>query len=172
MSTYNIVGQTYYIVSHHKNISILYVQKYVQCRTSGTYDIVRAYCTISYVHIYVRYRMLTYDIVRQLSRRMLVTVTTSYVNIWCRMLDLRHRVSVLAPWIDFKISKDPRPRGGHMACVFVTTCTPFYASLPVPTGEKHGKFLHKKWLLSRANFMASGPMNYADSLHRCQWALL
>ena len=70
MSTYDIVGQTYDIVTLHENISytISYVQKYVRCRTSVTYDIVRAHriryrmsFTISYV--YLRYRMLTYDIV-------------------------------------------------------------------------------------------------------------
>ena len=108
MSTYDIVGQTYDIVSLHENISytISYVQKYIRCRTSVTFDIVRAHriryrmsITISYV--YIRYRMLTYDIVRQLGHRMLNT--TSYVNIRCRKFDLRHRRSVMkAPWIDFK----------------------------------------------------------------------
>jgi hypothetical protein len=82
MSTYDIVGQTYDIVSLHENISytISYVQKYVRCRTSITYDIVRTHriwyrmsITISYVYLW--YRMLTYDIVSQLGHRMLDTIS-------------------------------------------------------------------------------------------------
>ena len=93
------------------------------------YDIVCGYriqyrmsCTISYV--YVRCRMLTYDIVYVLGHRMLIT--TSYVNIRCRMLYVRHRMSVLkAPSIDFKFSKTNRPTRVHMASVFATPCAPF-----------------------------------------------
>ncbi len=96
---------------------------------SATYYFVRANriqccmsCTISYV--YVRYRMLTYNIVSELGHCMLIT--TSYINILCRMFDVHHRMSVLkAPSIDLIFSKDPRPRRMHMASVFARPCTPF-----------------------------------------------
>ncbi len=94
---------------------------------SVMYDIVCAYRiqyrksdTILYVNI--RYRMLTYDIVCKLGRRMFYT--TSYINIRCRTLYIRHCMSVLkAPSIDFKFSKDPRPWRVHMAIGFPTPCT-------------------------------------------------
>ncbi len=89
---------------------------------SVMYDIVCAYriqyrvsCTISFV--YVRYRMLTYDIVCKFGHCMLVS--TSCVYIRCRMLYIRHCMSVLkAPSTDFKFSKEPCPRRVHMASVF------------------------------------------------------
>ena len=78
------------------------------------YDIVCQH-TISYI---------MYDIVCQTGRRMFYT--TSYINIRCRTLYIRHRMSVLkAPSIDFKFSKDPRPRRVHMAIGFPTPCTIF-----------------------------------------------
>ncbi len=133
MSTYDIVCMTYDIVLRQENISytISYVSKYSQCRMSVMYDIVCAYrmqyrmlYTLSY--IYVRYHMLTYDIVCKFDHRMLVT--TSYVYIRCRILYIRHRMSVLkAPSTDFKFSKDSRPRRVHMAIVFPTPCTTFQA---------------------------------------------
>ncbi len=50
--------------------------------------------------------MLTYDIVCKFGHHLLVT--TSYVNIQCRMLYVRHCLFVLkAPSIDFKFSKTP-----------------------------------------------------------------
>ena len=47
-------------------------------------------------------------------------------DIQCRMLYLRHRMSVLkAPSNDFEFSKDPLPRRVHMAIGFPTPCTNF-----------------------------------------------
>ncbi len=72
---------------------------------------------ISYIISYVIYDIvcqhtisyMTYDIVGEPGRRMFYT--TSYLNIRCRTLYIRHRMSVLkAPSIDFKFSKDPSPR--------------------------------------------------------------
>ena len=65
-----------------------------------------------------------YDIVCQTGCR--VFYTTFYINIRCRTLYIRHRMSVLkAPSIDFKFSKDPRPRRVHMAIRFPTPRTIF-----------------------------------------------
>ena len=107
-----------------------------------------------------------YDIVCQTGRRMFYT--TSYINIRCRTLYIRHRMSVLkAPSIDFKFSKDPHPMRVHMAIGFPRPCSIFYSLYTVLTCEKHGYFLHKKWLLSHANSIALRLMNCADPLTRC-----
>ena len=130
-STYDIVRLTYDIVCRHEYISytISYVQKYIRYRTSSAYDIVGT-CRIRYrmsntmSYVYIRYRMLLYDIVFDV--RYCIIVTTSYVNVRCRMSDVRCRTSVLkAPPSDFKFSRYPRPRRGHMGRVFPTSCTLF-----------------------------------------------
>jgi hypothetical protein len=131
MSTYDIVRLTYDIVGHHEYISytISYVQKYIRYRTSSTFYIVGTYRiryrtsdTISYV--YIRYRMLLYDIVFDV--RYCIIVTTSYVNIRCRMSDVRYRTSVFkASPSDLNFSQSPRPMRGHMGRVFSTSCTFF-----------------------------------------------
>ena len=130
-SLYDIVRLTYDIVRRHEYIAytISYVQKYKRYRTFSTYDIVGT-CRIRYrtsntmSYVYIRYRMFTYDIVSDV--RYCIIVTTSYVNIRCRMSDVRCRTSVLkAPPSDFKFSQYPRPRRGHMGRVFTTSCTLF-----------------------------------------------
>ena len=141
-SLYDIVRMTYDIICLHEYISytISYVQKYKRYRTFSTYDIVGT-CRIRYrtsntmSYVYIRYRMFTYDIVSDV--RYCIIVTTSYVNIRCRMSDVRYRTSVFkASPSDLNFSQSPRPMRGHMGRVFSTSCTFFLGLVTSAAGRE------------------------------------
>jgi hypothetical protein len=114
-------------------------------------------CTISYVYVTVRYRMLTYDIVctSKFGHRMLVT--TLYIYILCSMFDVRHFMSVLkAPSLcQLTLNSQKTPAQG--VCIW-PVCLLHLALLFRPCKQcwlvRNTVILHKKWLLSRAIWMA------------------
>ena len=104
------------------NIHTTSYVKYARCRRYISYTISYVRHTTSYVDI--RYRMFIYDVVFNV--RCCIYTTTSYVNVRCRMSNVRCRTSVLkSPPRDFKFSQYPRPRRGHMGRVFPTSLIPF-----------------------------------------------